>query len=106
MSEVNYKKRRGVVRASITHLSTHLNELESRTGDPNVPDLAKQTMMKIESLDSEFKTLHYAVVDETEDEESLLAEQDLLDSHNDTITDMVLCTQRLAGATFSDDTCL
>ena len=81
MSEVNYKKRRGVVHAaSITRLSTRLNELESRTGDPNVPDLAKQMMTKIESLNSEFKTLHYAVIDETEDKEFLLAEQDILDT--------------------------
>ena len=97
-------KRRGVVRASITRLSTRLNELESRSGDPSVPDLAKQMMTKIESLDSEFKTLHYAVVDETEGKESLLAEQDILYSHDDTIADMVLRTQCLAGATCSDDT--
>ena len=68
------RKRRGVVRASITRLTSRIKELESKADQPTTIDLARQTKDKLKSLDSEFKVHHYAVVDVIDDETALQKE--------------------------------
>ena len=72
-----HKKRRRVTKASLTKLSTKLTELE--TNDTNADTLA----LKLKTLDTEFKTHQLAVIDLTDDDDSLAAEQQELDDHDD-----------------------
>ena len=61
-------RRRGVTKASITKLTAHLSELETKVNDPMTLGHAQKLLTKLESLDSEFKQQHLTVTDSiTED---------------------------------------
>ncbi len=89
------RKRRGVARASITHLRTRLSELVRTSDQPGTLDSAKRLLVKMESLDKDFKTLHLAVVDLTEGGEALQDEQQALDAHDDEISQLEARIQKL-----------
>ena len=92
------RKRRGVVRASITRLTGRIKELESKADQPTTIDLARQTKDKLKSLDSEFKVHHYAVVDVIDDETALQKEQEILDEHDDDLSLLAVRLQTLITA--------
>ena len=98
------RKRRGIVRASITRLSNRIKELEGKVDQPSTFDLAKRDKDKLESLDSEFKVHHYAVVDVLDKPEDLAKEQEVLDEHDDSIAELTIRMQKVisACATASD----
>ncbi len=67
------KKRRGVARASLTRFAGRLKDLESQPDDPNTATLAQQNMLtKLESLDRDFKTHHFALIDLDESDELMV----------------------------------
>ena len=86
------RKRRGVVRASIIRLFTCLKDLESKADQPAALNLTRQMSQKLESLDSDFKLHHYALIDDTE---SMLKEQDILDGDDDEMATLSTCIKRL-----------
>jgi hypothetical protein len=90
----NHKKRRGVVRASLTRLGTKLGELEGSTDQPDTLDLAKRLVTKLECLDAEYKTHHYSI--DLIDEEGDL--QAAIDAHDENIALLGICIQRLITA--------
>ena len=96
----NCKKRRGIVRASITRFNTKLKDLESKADQPGTFDLAQQMKHKLETLDKDFKTYHYALVDliDAEDEATLKNEQETLDSHDDEMAVLAVRVQQLITA--------
>ena len=49
------RKRRGVIRASITRLGTRVKKLEADTSAPEVGDGARQSLAKLESLEKDFQ---------------------------------------------------
>ena len=49
------RRRRGVVKASITRLNTRLTELETKVHEPSILSHTQKLSAKLESLDSEFK---------------------------------------------------
>ena len=63
------------MRASLTKLTTRVNQLEGRTEEPGTPDLVQQAKLKLQKLDSEFKSRHYDLLDVIEEEHELEAEQ-------------------------------
>ena len=69
-----HKKRRGVVRASLTRLNTKLSELESSLGGPDNLDIIKRLTARLDALDTDFKVHHLAIVDLINGEEALQAE--------------------------------
>jgi len=84
MSNVaNLKKRRGVVRASITRLTKRLRDLEKDATNPITLDLARGLTRKLEGLDADFRTHHHALIDLIDDEGTLQEEQAILDEHDD-----------------------
>ena len=89
-----FRKRRDVVRASITCLSTRLKELERKIFDPTTLDLVQLMSRKLESLELELKVHHHALIDILDDEEDLQTEQDPLDQH-DEMSVLVARIQRL-----------
>ena len=89
------RKRRGVVRASITRLATRLKDLETKVDQPTTLDLAHRMSQKLDSLDSEFKVHHYALVDIIDDNDLSSKEQETLDEHDDEITELAICIKKL-----------
>ena len=94
----NHKKRRGVVRASLTRLGTKLGELEGSADQPDTLDHAKRLTARLECLDAEYKTHHYLIVDLTDDEGALEAEQEALDAHDENVAQLGIRIQRLITA--------
>lgn len=93
-SLISSRRKRGVVRASVTKLGTKVSELEGRTGDPSTLGHAQRLGSKLESLDSEFKARHYSVV-ELAKEEELEDEQAVIDQHDDTVAELSIRIQEL-----------
>jgi len=89
------RKRRVVVRASITRLGTRVKELESKSVDHTTVDVAQRLKEKLETLDSEFSTHHYALIDAIDDVESLEEEQEVLDEHDDAVSLLTTLLQRI-----------
>ena len=97
------RKRRGVVRASITRLANRLDDLEGTTDDVATRDAAQRMSQKLKELDSEFKTYHYNLIDHIDDDETLGKEQTVLDEHDDTIAALDTRIKRLIAACSSKE---
>ena len=93
------RRRRGVVRASITRLATKLGELEA-AHEPSALNLDHRMSQKIDALDSEFRTHHYTIVDAIpdDDDETPSREQEVLDQHDDDVGDLAVRVERLIAA--------
>ena len=89
------RKRRGVVRASLTRLDMRVAELEGRV-DISMGDrlAAQQLLLKLDTLDADFKLYHFAIVDLVDDE-LLEMEQGVLNEHDDRVADLALRIQQL-----------
>ena len=100
------KKRRGIARASITRFNTKLKDLESKADQAGTFDLAQQIKLKLESLDKDFKTYYYALVDLIDDEATLASEQETLDNYDDEMAILAVRVQQLItlSASPSSDT--
>lgn len=89
------KRRRGAIKASITKLATKIADLEGKEASPTILTHAQQLSKRLESLDGDFKTRHFAVIDVLDDEGQLAVEQDALDKHDDELADLNLRLQAL-----------
>ena len=98
------KRKRGVVRGSITKLRTKIGELERKVDDPSTLDIAQRLASKLESLDAEFKVHHYSVIELIENEDELDDEQDAIDQHDDIVTVLGICIQKLVSVCSSSST--
>ena len=65
----NFRKRRGIVKASITRLETRLAAMES-TPDKDTVDNTRQLLAKLRTSDSDFKDLHMSMIDLIDDEDT------------------------------------
>lgn len=90
------RRRRGVVRASLTRLETRVKEFESKGTEISAGDrlAAQRLLQKLDTLDSDFKSHHFAVVDLV-DEEAMSTEQGVLDEHDDRVADLAVRLQQL-----------
>ena len=97
------RRRRGVVRASITRLEKRLRELEDTAEQPATPDHARQLAVKLDTLVTDFKNYHLQILDLMEDvDDELRHEQETLDDHDDIISDINIRIKRLTARTDSD----
>ena len=79
------RKRRGVVRASVTRLDSRVSELErKKKTSPGDLATAQCFLRKLDELDEEFKSYHLSIVDLI-GEESIDTEQGILDDHDDKV---------------------
>ncbi len=83
----NVRKRRGVIRSSLTKLITKTKEIES-SGSPLKRDRAQQALIKLDSLDNEFRAQHFQLIDYLEEEDELSEQQEVLDQTDDDIATM------------------
>lgn len=88
------RKKRGVVRASITKLGSRVTELEAATSLPGTVDRARRLTTRLESLAEEFKLHHYSVIDLLDGEEDLAREQEIFDEQDEDVSQLAL---RLEG---------
>ena len=96
---VTNRKRRGVVRASITRIARRVSELEAKEELTHGDLLTVQGLLhKLNGLDTDFKSYHFAIVDAVEDE----LEQDALDEHDDRVSLLTTRAQRLIAPQSSD----
>ena len=80
------KRRRGMVRGSVTPLEDRIKALEFKHDLSCTDQLAIQRLLKkLEELDAEFKKHHYAVVENLETEEDMEDEQATLNDHEDKV---------------------
>ena len=86
------KKRRGVIKRSLTRICNNLKTLEAT---PDV-DHAKQLISKLEDLNKDFKSVHFSIIDLLEEESGDIdREQEILDKHEDKVVSMTLRLQKL-----------
>ena len=93
-----HKRRSGVVRSSLTKLSTKLTELEADSGNPAILDSARNLVEKLKTLQQEFKNHQLAIIDDTEEGESLEEEQRALDDNDDIVSELHIRIQRLINS--------
>ena len=93
------RKRRGVVRASITRLRNRLSELE---GSLDL-DQARSLTSRLQTLDAEYKVHHYAIIDLLDDETALENEQETLDEHDDHVAQLVIRIEKIVATCSSTD---
>lgn len=87
-SMTSLRRKRGVIKASITKLTTKLTELERGADATSVAPQARLMSDKLESLDKEFRTYHFAIVDAADSDEDAAAEQSELDTHDDNVASL------------------
>ena len=84
------RRRRGVVKASITRLEGRIEVLELKRELLHADQLTiRRLLKKIEDQDAKFKKYHFAIVEILEDEEELEKEQSTFDDHDDRIADYI-----------------
>ena len=99
-----HKKRRKVIRASLTKLGTKVTDLEGTRPIPGLPETAQSLSGKLKTLQDDFKTHQLKIIDLTDEEETLLEEQQALDDNDDIVSELNIRIQRLiASATPSTD---
>ena len=95
----NLKKRRGAIRQSLTKLQTKTSELELSEA-PLKRERAQQALTKLDSLEKEFRSIHFQLIDLLDDEEDLLTQQEALDQADDDTADLkVRLTELTKSAT-------
>ncbi len=99
----NVRKRRGVIRSSLTKLITKTNEIET-SGSPLKRDRAQQALIKLDSLDKEFRAQHFQLIDYLEKEDELSEQQEVLDQTDDDIATMRFRLSQLIRWTTPTDT--
>jgi len=78
-----HRKRKSVVRASLTKLETKLVELEANTGSPILLVTASALVEKLKTLRLEYRNNQLLIIDNTESEAALGKEQQTLSNHDD-----------------------
>ena len=93
------RKRRAVVRRSITCLSNGLRDLEATPDRDGVMDRAQQSIIKIGSLEKEFKTIHLEIVDLIDDGDTAVheKEQETLDKLDEDVASITIRLQQLVA---------
>ena len=97
------RKKRGVVRASITKLGSRVTELEAATSLPDTVDHARRFTTRLESLAEEFKHHHFAVIDLLDEEVDLAREQETFDEQDEDVTQLALRLERIVSSCPSSD---
>ena len=92
------RRRRGVVRGSITRLRSRLSELKGKTDELDTPSHARRMAQRLETLDSEFKNHHYVIIESLEREEDLTREQNILDEHDEEIAQLSVSIEMLIAS--------
>ena len=101
------RRRRGVVKASITKLIDRVRDMERLEVLTPTDRLAvKRLQQRLTNMDGEFRTYHLSVVDLLEEEADLETEQAVLDEHDDRVTGLLGRLERLATPAEKEERCI
>ena len=92
---VFHRKRRGVVRMSLTKLRTKLTDFEVDTTIPTLRESSKNLADKLNTLHQDYKNHQLSIIDRTNDEEDLAEEQQNLDDADDQFFELSVRVHRL-----------
>ena len=95
----NCKKKRGVVKASITRLASRVDDVEHSS---NVED-ARRLTARLDSLVAEFKVHHYSIIDLLDKEDELEVQQEILDQHDDHVSQLAARLEKIVATGSSID---
>ena len=88
---------------NITRLETKIAKLEEKeTLTEKERQTVSKVVKKLEALSVEFKTYHYAILDQTKDQDKLTEEQVILDDNEDIVKDLM---ELYRGPGSDDQTC-
>ena len=93
------RKRRGVVRRPVTRLNDRVSELEAAPGQPRTADHASQLLTKLQTLDSDFRRIHFELIDliDEADTGALDTEQDTIDKLDDDVSSLTVRLEALTS---------
>ncbi len=89
------RRRRGAVKASITKLTSTLELLEGQEVDQLAIGRAQQLLKRLETLDADFKSHHFTILDVLEGEAQVKSEQETLDKHDEDVMELSIRWQVL-----------
>ena len=90
-----HKKRRGIVKASLTKLRTKLTDLEGDTTIPTLMESARNLADKLDTLRQDFKTHQLTIINQSNKEDALADEQQVPDDNDDQVSELSVCIQHL-----------
>lgn len=87
------------MRRSITRLGNRVSKLEEAADQPRTPDHARQLLTKLQTLDSDFRTVHLKLIDliDEANTEALDAEQERLDKLDDDVSGLTVRLEALTN---------
>ena len=91
------RKKRGVVRASITKLRSPVEELEA-VSSPDTADQAKRLTTRLETLFEEFKVHHYSVIALLDEDGELAQEQETFDTQDEVVDRLTVRLDKLISS--------
>ena len=97
MDPAEIRRKRGVVRRSITNIGKCLDQIERLEDKTEVYYRAQRLSSRLTDLDTEFKSLQHdllSAIDES-DESSIATEQEALDTHYGVLDNLLLRIQML-----------
>ena len=85
------------MRRSITRLCDRVSELEATADQPRTPDCARQLLTKLQTLDSDFRTVHLELIDliDEANTDALNTEQERLDKRDDDVSGLTVRLEAL-----------
>ena len=92
------RRRRGVARGSITRIKTKVRGLRDKEDKSDVPNHARMLIRQLESLITEYKDLHYSIVEQLTSDEDLDREQVVLDEADDYVSDLQVALEMLLAS--------
>ena len=92
------KKRRGVIRSSITRLANRLSVLRDKPPNRDTLEAAQQTLQRLIDLQAEFEVLHFDLVDLIEDDKTLESEQEVFDTVNEQVDDTKIHIKKIINS--------
>ena len=94
------RRRRGTTKGFITRIHNHLKDLSKQVteGSPSeVTSHAKLLLNKLETLDTDFKTCHFALIELIEEPGVLDQEQKTLDEHDNGVAVLTVALQLITA---------
>ena len=95
------RRRRGTTKGFITRIHNHLKDLSKQVTESSPSEVtshAKLLLNKLETLDTDFKTCHFALIELIEEPGVLDQEQKTLDEHDNGVAVLTVALQQLITA--------
>ena len=93
-----YRRKRGSVKGLVTRLNTRVNSLESSKHTAVTIDEVHRIIVRLQTLTDEFKLHHDSILELVDNEEVLAVEQEILEAHEDTVSNLFTRLDKIAAS--------